>query len=103
MSGVCVCGSCRRFQGEKNQSDTFVKHILSVLSATDNLCIVVEFMTWREAQMEDESGDLSVAKQAVAWTEPRMRKWRELNTGIDTACLLIVTSYWCQIYGSDLH
>lgn len=44
-----------------NQSDTFVKHILSDLSATDNLCIVVEFMTLREAQMEDESHDLYVA------------------------------------------
>lgn len=66
-----------------NQSNTFVKHILSDLSATDNLCIVVEFMTWREAQMDDESRDLSVAWQAVTWTEARMRKRRELNTGID--------------------
>ena len=46
---------------EMNQSNTFVKHILSDLSATDNLCIVVEFMTWREAQMEEESRELSVA------------------------------------------
>lgn len=65
-----------------NQSNTFVKHILSDLSATDNLCIVVEFMTWREAQMDDESRDLSVAWQAVTWTEARMRKQRELNTDV---------------------
>lgn len=36
-------------------------------------------MTWREAQMEEESRDLSVASQAVTWTEPRIGKRRELN------------------------
>lgn len=66
-----------------NQSNTFVKHILSDLS--DNLCIVVEFMTWREAQMEDESRDLRVESQAATWTESRMRKWTELNTGMDVS------------------
>lgn len=71
-----------------NQSNTFVKHILSGLSATANLCIVVEFMTWREAQMEDESCDLCVASQAAAWTEPRMRKRTELRIGLSANHLI---------------
>lgn len=63
-------------------------YILSGLSATANLCIVVEFMTWREAQMEDESCDLRVASQAAAWPEPRMRKRTELHTGLSAEHLI---------------